>query len=158
MRAQAKSPTPRAPNVSLLLLPLSWNQWAPCVSAVQAIKWLSQAQLLAPGRLETWTRVHPSPHFPECRRRFPEYCGPSPRRGTQLKRVNTAYRRLSNLTLLGLAPLMHCLLTMTAMSQMASLRILRLLAFDVTVIFPGKKPPRLLATNHLGKPCTCSGP
>ena len=50
------------------------------------------------------------------------------------------------------APLMHCRLTMAATSQMASLRRLRLLAFDVMVMFAGKKPPWLSATSRLGKP------
>ena len=62
-----------------------------------------------------------------------------------------AYLRLSNLAMRRLAPLMHCLLTMAATSQMASLRRLRLLAFYVMLIFPGKKPPRLSATSRLGK-------
>ena len=71
-----------------------------------------------------------------------------------------AYLRLSNLAMLRPAPLMHCLLTMAATSQMACLRRLRLLAFDVMVMFPGKKPPWLSATSRLGKPwvyCTLAG-
>ena len=52
-----------------LLQPQSWSQWAPSVSAVQAVGWLSQAQLLTSRRLETWTRVHPSSHIQERRRR-----------------------------------------------------------------------------------------
>ena len=56
------------------------------------------------------------------------------------------------LAMLRPAPLMHCLLTTVATSQMASLRRLRLLAFDVIVMFPGKKPPWLSATSRLGKP------
>ena len=61
-----------------------------------------------------------------------------------------AYCRLSNLGLLRPALLMHCLLTTAAMSQMASLRRLILLAFDVAVIFPGKKPLWPLATSRGG--------
>ena len=69
MRAQAKTRTPRALDVSLLLQPQSWSQWAPSVSAVQAVGWLSQAQLLTSRRLETWARVHRSSHIQERRRR-----------------------------------------------------------------------------------------
>ena len=62
--------------------------------------------------------------------------------------LGAAYCRLSNLALLRPALLMHCLLTIAATSQIASLRRLRFLAFDVAVILPGKKPLWLLAASR----------